>query len=69
MEAANYLLVDALLGLADEFDKVKQAGATGPKAAQAAGARLARSQPSEDARTAVLEIQRRGYDVGLLIST
>lgn len=69
VDAANDRLVDALRGLADEFDKVKQAAATGPKAARAAGARLARSQPSEDARTAVLEIQRRGYDVGLLSST
>lgn len=69
VDAANDRLVNALRGLADEFDKVKQAAAAGPKAARAAGARLARSQPSEDARTAVLEIQRRGYDVGRLSST
>ena len=66
---ANGRLVAAFRGLADEFAKVKAAAANGPKAAQAAGARLARSQASEDARKAVLEIQRRGYDVGLLSST
>ena len=67
--SANGRLVAAFRGLADEFAKVKVAAANGPKAAQAAGARLARSQASEDARNAVLEIQRRGYDVGLLSST
>jgi hypothetical protein len=66
---ANGRLVAALRGLADEFEQVKEAAANGPKAAQAAGGRLARSQASEDARQAVLEIQRRGYDVGLLSST
>jgi hypothetical protein len=66
---ANGRLVAAFRGLADEFDKVKAAAASGPKAAQAAGGRLARSQASEEARQAVLEIQRRGYDVGLLSST
>ena len=66
---ANGRLVAALRGLADEFDKVKAAAANGPKAARAAGARLARSQASETAREAVLEIQRRGYDVGRLGST
>ena len=66
---ANGRLVAAFRGLADEFGKVKAAAANGPKAAQAAGARLASSQASEDARQAVLEIQRRGYDVGLLSST
>ena len=66
---ANGRLVAAFRGLADEFAKVKAAAANGPKAAQAAGARLARSQASEDAREAVLEIQRRGYDVGLLSAT
>jgi hypothetical protein len=66
---ANGRLVDAFRGLADEFDQVKAAAANGSKAAQAAGARLARSQASETAREAVLEIQRRGYDVGLLSST
>jgi hypothetical protein len=67
--AANDRLVDALRGLADEFDNVKEAAAKGAKAARAAGARLASSQASEEARDAVLEIQRRGYDVGLLSST
>jgi hypothetical protein len=66
---ANGRLVDAFRGLADEFDSVKTAAANGPKAARAAGARLARSQASADARRAVLEIQRRGYDVGLLSAT
>ena len=66
---ANGRLVTALRGLADEFDQVKAAAARGSKAAQAAGARLARSQASQTARDAVLEIQRRGYDVGLLGST
>ena len=66
---ANGRLVAAFRGLADEFDKVKTAAADGPKAARAAGARLASSQASEDARQAVLEIQRRGYDVGLLSAT
>jgi hypothetical protein len=66
---ANGRLVAALRGLADEFDKVKAAAANGPKAARAAGARLAQSQASETAREAVLEIQRRGYDVGRLSST
>jgi hypothetical protein len=67
--SANDRLVGALRGLADEFEQVKEAAANGPKSAQAAGGRLARSQASEDARQAVLEIQRRGYDVGLLSST
>ena len=66
---ANGRLVTAFRGLADEFEQVKAAAANGSKAAQAAGARLARSQASETARNAVLEIQRRGYDVGLLSST
>jgi hypothetical protein len=66
---ANGRLVTAFRGLADEFDQVKAAAANGSKAAQAAGARLARSQASETARNAVLEIQRRGYDVGLLSAT
>jgi hypothetical protein len=66
---ANGRLVAAFRGLADEFDKVKAAASSGSKAVQAAGGRLARSQASEDARQAVLEIQRRGYDVGSLSST
>jgi hypothetical protein len=68
VDAANDRLVDALRGLADEFDKVRDAAKEGAKAARAAGARLARSQPSEEARQAILEIQRRGYNVGLLSS-
>ena len=66
---ANGRFVTALRGLADEFEQVKTAAANGSKAARAAGARLARSQASQAARDAVLEIQRRGYDVGLLSST
>jgi hypothetical protein len=69
VDAANDRFVSALRGLADEFDKVKEAAKGGAKAARAAGARLARSQPSEEARQAILEIQRRGYNVGLLSST
>jgi hypothetical protein len=69
VESANDRFVDALRGLADEFDKVKEAAKGGAKAARAAGGRLARSQPSEEARQAVLEIERRGYDVGSLSST
>jgi hypothetical protein len=69
VDAANDRFVTALRGLADEFDKVKEAAKGGPKEARAAGARLARSQPSEEARQAILEIQRRGYNVGLLSST
>jgi hypothetical protein len=69
VDAANDRLVNAFRSLADEFDKVKEAAANGAKSARAAGGRLARSQASEDARQAVLEIQRRGYDVGLLSST
>jgi hypothetical protein len=68
VDAANDRLVDALRGVADEFDKVKEAAAKGAADARAAGARLARSQASEDASQAILEIQRRGYDVGLLSS-
>jgi hypothetical protein len=67
--AANDRLVDALRGLADEFDKVKEAAKGGVEKARAAGGRLARSKPSEEARLAVLEIERRGYDVGQLSST
>jgi len=67
--SANDRLVDALRGLVDEFDKVKEAAEGGAKKARDAGARLARSNPSGEARQAVLEIQRRGYDVGLLSST
>jgi hypothetical protein len=69
VESANDRLVDALRGLADEFDKVKEAAKGGVKKAREAGGRLAASKPSEEARQAVLEIQRRGYDVGLLSST
>jgi hypothetical protein len=69
VDAANDRLVNALRGLADEFDKVKEAAAKGATEARAAGARLASSQASEDAQQAILEIQRRGYDVGLLSST
>jgi hypothetical protein len=69
VEEANDRLVDALRGLADEFDKVKEAAKGGAKQAREAGARLARSKPSEEARVAVLEIERRGYDVGQLSST
>jgi hypothetical protein len=68
VDAANDRLVDALRGLADEFEKVTDAAEGGPKAARAAGARLARSEASEEARQAILEIERRGYDVGLLSS-
>jgi hypothetical protein len=66
---ANGRLATALRRLADEFDNVKAAAANGPTAARAAGGRLAQSQASQDARSAVLEIQRRGYDVGRLSST
>jgi hypothetical protein len=69
VEAANDRLVNAMRDLADEFEKVKAAGQSGLKEGRAAGQRLARSQASEEARQAVLEIQRRGYDVGLLGST
>ena len=69
VDAANDRFVDALRGLADEFDKVRVAAKGGAKKAREAGARLARSQPSEEARQAILEIERRGYNVGLLSST
>jgi hypothetical protein len=69
VQYANDRLVGALGGLADEFDKVKEAAKGGAKKAREAGARLASSKPSEEARQAVLEIQRRGYDVGQLSST
>ena len=69
VDAANDRFVDALRGLADEFDKVRVAAKGGAKQAREAGARLARSQPSEEARQAILEIERRGYSVGLLSST
>lgn len=68
VQSANDRLVDALRGLADEFDKVKEAAKGGAKKAREAGGRLAQSKPSEEAQQAVLEIQRRGYDVGLLSS-
>ena len=69
VQSANDRLVDALRGLADEFDKVKDAARGGATKGREAGARLASSKPSEEARQAVLEIQRRGYDVGQLSST
>jgi hypothetical protein len=67
--SANDRLVNALRVLADEFDKVKEAAKGGAKKARDAGAKLARSKASEDARQAVIYIQRLGYDVGLLSGT
>jgi hypothetical protein len=64
--AANDQLVDALRAIADEFEQVKEAAKGGANKARDAGARLARSKPSEDARQAVTYISRLGYDVGLL---
>jgi cytochrome c556 len=67
--SANDRLVRALRALADRFDQVKEAAKGGAKKARDAGARLAQSKASEEARQAVLYIERLGYAVGLLGGT
>lgn len=66
VENANDRLVEALHGLADEFDGIKAAAAQSLAKARQAGAGLSRSKASSEARDAILEIERRGYDAGQL---
>jgi multidrug resistance efflux pump len=66
VEAANDRLVDGLRGLAHDFGEVKDAADESIDAATAKAQQVTAGAASREARQAVEEIQRRGYDVGAL---
>jgi hypothetical protein len=65
-EAANDRLVDAFRGLADAFDRVRDAADEGIDAAVRAAREVGSSPSARAAQQAIAELSRRGYDVGTL---
>ena len=65
-ESANDRLVDALHGLADDFDRVREAADEGIDAAVRSAQQVATGAASRQAQQAIAELRRRGYDAGTL---
>ena len=65
-EAANDRLVDAFRGLADDFDRVRDAADEGIDAAVQSARQVATGASARAAQQAISELRRRGYDVGPL---
>jgi sugar-specific transcriptional regulator TrmB len=64
--APNDRLVHGLRGLARDFGQVKEAADRGIDAATTKARQVSSGAASREARQAIREIQRRGYDVGRL---
>ncbi len=66
VQGANDRLVDGLRGLSNDFDQVKKAADDGIDAATKKAQQITTGAASREAQQAILEIKRRGYDVGQL---